>query len=312
MEPRFGHDFSKVRVHTDSKAAESAAAVNALAYTVGRDMVFATGQYAPASIAGKKVVAHELTHVVQQRKAGAAPFHPASATIITDPAYEREADIQSRLVGRGKAGHRGLDQSAPGTVPAQAIQLLENPTTTSPQARGANVGQQAQGNSDSAATDDEGKLCIRLYLPYISGGQVTWEGISQETLDKHVRLKSEDDLVLFKATANSTDTCDAVYFGPAYGRFILKIPDHCTVTFTSGFKSSACCNLFGAAAAKYRGKTVAPRRGTAEEFGIPNDWEPAKESGAKPVKPLEKPKGTPVEPVKSPEEPRGTPRPIIG
>jgi len=67
MEPRFGYDFSGVRVHSDSRAAESARSVNALAYTVGRDVVFGAGQYAPGTIAGKKLLAHELTHVVQQQ-----------------------------------------------------------------------------------------------------------------------------------------------------------------------------------------------------------------------------------------------------
>src|SRR6266849_1328450 len=66
MEPRFGHDFSGVRVHTDARATESARAVNALAYTVGRDMVFGTGQYAPETSEGRGLLAHELTHVVQQ------------------------------------------------------------------------------------------------------------------------------------------------------------------------------------------------------------------------------------------------------
>lgn len=66
MEPYFGHDFSKVRVHTDEKAAESARAVNALAYTVGNDIVFGPSQYAPGVVSGKRLLAHELTHVVQQ------------------------------------------------------------------------------------------------------------------------------------------------------------------------------------------------------------------------------------------------------
>ena len=66
MEPRFGYDFSGVRVHTDAKATESAQAVNALAYTVGQDVVFGAGQYAPDTSAGQKLMAHELTHVVQQ------------------------------------------------------------------------------------------------------------------------------------------------------------------------------------------------------------------------------------------------------
>lgn len=71
MEPRFGHDFSQVRIHTDARAAESAAAVNALAYTVGHAVVFGGGQYAPQSMNGQRLLAHELTHVVQQ---GATPL----------------------------------------------------------------------------------------------------------------------------------------------------------------------------------------------------------------------------------------------
>jgi len=63
---RFGHDFSKVRVHTDEKAAESARAVNALAYTVGRHVVFGSGQYATDTKTGQRLLAHEITHVVQQ------------------------------------------------------------------------------------------------------------------------------------------------------------------------------------------------------------------------------------------------------
>ena len=73
MEPRFGHDFSGVRVHTDAKAAESARAVNALAYTVGRNVVFGAGQYLPQTNAGQRLLAHELTHTVQQIKSESAP-----------------------------------------------------------------------------------------------------------------------------------------------------------------------------------------------------------------------------------------------
>lgn len=70
MEQRFGHDFSRVRVHTDKRAADSAAAVNALAYTVGSDLVFAEGQFAPETEPGKRLLAHELTHTLQQNETG--------------------------------------------------------------------------------------------------------------------------------------------------------------------------------------------------------------------------------------------------
>lgn len=66
FEPRFGHDFSQVRVHTDARAAEAARAVNARAFTVGKNVVFGAGQYTPGSKAGQKLLGHELTHVAQQ------------------------------------------------------------------------------------------------------------------------------------------------------------------------------------------------------------------------------------------------------
>lgn len=66
FEPRFGYNFSHVRIHTDSAAAETAEQLHALAYTVGSHVAFGPGQYAPDSPAGKKLLAHELTHVVQQ------------------------------------------------------------------------------------------------------------------------------------------------------------------------------------------------------------------------------------------------------
>ncbi|HWQ18539.1 MAG TPA: DUF4157 domain-containing protein [Methanotrichaceae archaeon] len=66
MESRFGRDFSRVKVHTDARAAESASAVNALAYTVGQNVVFRSGQYMPDTSRGQRLLAHELTHVAQQ------------------------------------------------------------------------------------------------------------------------------------------------------------------------------------------------------------------------------------------------------
>jgi hypothetical protein len=66
MEPRLGHDFGQVRVHADAKAAASARALNARAFTFGREIVFGAGQYAPQTAAGRRLLAHELAHVVQQ------------------------------------------------------------------------------------------------------------------------------------------------------------------------------------------------------------------------------------------------------
>ena len=67
MEPRFAFDFGHVRLHTGAQASEAAAAVGAQAFTVGQDIVFAAGQHAPATAAGRRLLAHELAHVAQQR-----------------------------------------------------------------------------------------------------------------------------------------------------------------------------------------------------------------------------------------------------
>lgn len=66
MESRFAHDFSRVRIHTDDRAAASARAVQAHAYTVGEDVVFARGRFEPSSEGGRQLIAHELAHVVEQ------------------------------------------------------------------------------------------------------------------------------------------------------------------------------------------------------------------------------------------------------
>jgi outer membrane protein OmpA-like peptidoglycan-associated protein len=95
MESRFGHDFSRVRVHTDAKAVESAQAVHAQAYTVGRDIVFSRGQYAPERPEGRRLLAHELAHTIQQASAQATTHvPPAGGLTVGSPAdsLERAAD----------------------------------------------------------------------------------------------------------------------------------------------------------------------------------------------------------------------------
>lgn len=95
FEPRFGHDFSKVRVHTDATAAESTQAVNAIAYTVGRDIVFDAGRYRPETKEGSTLLAHELTHVAQQGQASTSSLGDLNVA-PPDDALEREAEKSGR------------------------------------------------------------------------------------------------------------------------------------------------------------------------------------------------------------------------
>jgi hypothetical protein len=98
FESRLGSDFSGVRVHTDSRAAASARAVGARAYTVGRNVVFGAGQWAPRTERGRRLIAHELTHVVQQGKAG------RSAQLIQRAARPRRERVWGFWVNRRMCG----------------------------------------------------------------------------------------------------------------------------------------------------------------------------------------------------------------
>jgi hypothetical protein len=93
MEARLGHDFGDVRVHTGDKAHESAKSVGAHAYTVGSDIVFQRSAWDPGSPSGKITLAHELTHVVQQRSGPVDGTPMAGGIRVSDPAdrFEREA-----------------------------------------------------------------------------------------------------------------------------------------------------------------------------------------------------------------------------
>src|SRR5258708_8822667 len=105
MEQRFGHDFSGVSVHADARAAESARLVNALAYTVGRNVVFGAGQYIPGTFMGKRLLAHELTHTIQQSQGQLAGISMISAMRVNQPgdSYEQEADRTAQTVMNGES-----------------------------------------------------------------------------------------------------------------------------------------------------------------------------------------------------------------
>lgn len=92
FEPRFGHDFSSVRIHTNPNAADSASDINALAYTTGNNIVFNKNQFSPESDSGKKLLAHELTHVLQQDKTiHRKPNDPFGRPLGFVPTPEQEA-----------------------------------------------------------------------------------------------------------------------------------------------------------------------------------------------------------------------------
>jgi Domain of unknown function (DUF4157) len=109
FEPRFGHDFSRVRIHADGQAAESAQAVKALAYTLGPNIVFGLGRYLPGTPHGQHLLAHELAHVVQQSNMVLASRSALTIGPAESP-FEGEAD---RMADAALSGDRVRAESAP-------------------------------------------------------------------------------------------------------------------------------------------------------------------------------------------------------
>jgi hypothetical protein len=107
FESRFGHDFSMVRVHVAGEAADAARALQARAYTVGHDIVFGKGEYAPATSEGKRLLAHELTHVIQQQRS----HDPSSPTIQrqSTSSPERVAFEAAVRAGQWETAYRTLN-----------------------------------------------------------------------------------------------------------------------------------------------------------------------------------------------------------
>ncbi|HZQ82136.1 MAG TPA: DUF4157 domain-containing protein [Gaiellaceae bacterium] len=108
--PRFGADFSDVRIHTGSAAADAAQALHARAFTVGSHIVFGRDAYAPNTRRGRRLIAHELTHVVQQ--GASTPDGPLRAGSIGDR-FERQADAAARAVLRGDRATVAASTGAP-------------------------------------------------------------------------------------------------------------------------------------------------------------------------------------------------------
>ena len=118
MEPRFGHDFSRVRVHTNEQAAESASAINALAYTAGRDVVFGVKQYAPTTAQGQRLLAHELVHVMQQDGQPTQDSWFRPETVLGQESHNTDFKTMSSLLL-----HTGLK------APSRIIQRVPVPPT---------------------------------------------------------------------------------------------------------------------------------------------------------------------------------------
>jgi len=211
MEPRFGHDFSRVRVHTNQLAADSAREINALAYTVGQDVVFSAGQYAPYSLAGQKLLAHELTHVVQQSTDHqATPVHRSTAglTILNSDRQEQTADTAASRIAAGHSvrlspgGTRiGLQrQPSRGKISRQEIEQCIRKWEKEPE-------EMSRLAADQFVTDEMGDSYLDL----------KWAPVQCET-DDSCKVITENDGPVFDVTRNKETRRIGVGLNHAGGR----------------------------------------------------------------------------------------------
>jgi Domain of unknown function (DUF4157) len=153
MERRLGHDFSDVRVHTDSTADQSARSVSAQAYTVGNDVVFQRDKYDPTSAAGQTMLAHELTHVVQQRSGPVDGEDAPGGIKVSDPSdrFEREA---ARTAEAAMSGPAGGQLAAPGALASAGSVQRQDDEEVPEEAEGQPV---AQGSFVQREEDEQEK-----------------------------------------------------------------------------------------------------------------------------------------------------------
>lgn len=159
MEGVFGRDFSRVRVHTDAAAADSAHAVEASAYTVGNHIAFAPGQYAPGTAAGKRLLAHELTHVVQQSAATVS-----SADVERGLTFSEPADASEQIAERVSDGQ--MDARAVSPANATAVARLPQQKGAKPKPAQTKAPAERQLSADEAWLFAENRLVTELETRY--------------------------------------------------------------------------------------------------------------------------------------------------
>lgn len=222
MESHFGHDFSQVRVHTDTKAAESAQAIDALAYTVGRDIMFGVGQYAPATLAGKKLLAHELTHVVQQRGAD------HSNLILSDS--NGQSEQQARSAASAVMDGHGIAalQQTQVQVAREEATLGGGSAATPAGGRALAFGQvvhvEVRAGGEVEAMSHEYPIDVNGYIKIPPLGLVLANGLSQDQLATNLESALANGYIV-NPTVNVTLTSKIVAYGAliTYPRVHLRL-----------------------------------------------------------------------------------------
>jgi outer membrane protein OmpA-like peptidoglycan-associated protein len=217
FEPRFGEDFSQVRLHTDERAAQSAQGLGASAYTLGQDVVLGEGQYAPETVEGRQLLAHELAHVVQQSKG------------------ESDNMIQRRLIATGTWA--GIQSFLSLARPASGLQLVHDPAThqitANASIRAPHVSPTFQriltDIMDDPVNHAEVNFGSHQTAPTPGGGPATGVAIGlfpmpHDFTGSHVQLIDMDDILAVEAGAPGNGVADLAHELEENYRAHLMIP----------------------------------------------------------------------------------------
>ena len=154
MEPAFGADFSQARIHTGQQAGVAARDINASAFTVGQDIYFGEGQYQPDTKQGKHLLAHELTHTLQQAN-GRSALQPESLVSHPDDVLEREADSAAEAFSQNRLVSRQV--SPTGSAQVQRYSLEEFADDVGAVVDDIEAGAEAVGEAVVGAAEDVGE-----------------------------------------------------------------------------------------------------------------------------------------------------------
>lgn len=203
---RFGLDLSQIRVHADSRAAASARAVEARAYTVGRDIVFGRGQFAPESTAGRRLLAHEVAHTIQQGAHGAA--------------------LQRSGSGSGSSGSADVELGGGSAAATDPVYMCSKPLDTSP------LGSHAFFRTGAPGA---GNPTVSLQPIDSSLGADCWQGIPGRNYESD--LNAEGTCELTSMTVSCLDQELAAYpighyctLGPNSNTFVGHVAKQCGIS----------------------------------------------------------------------------------
>jgi len=210
FESQFHHDFGQVRVHTGELASQSAEAINALAYTSGQDVVFANGEFAPTTRSGQRLLAHELTHVLQQNAAGSAStagvFSPAVRPL---PAVSGSASRIFRSPDDKKTAKSSKDPACKGSpISIEAIVPKDIAPSLSPDFQTAQLG------AGGAEITVPAKITFLSQLELLDA-TLAWDcpgGKKGKEMATH-KIEWDSDQNPFTAMANSKSVTDAHSYG---------------------------------------------------------------------------------------------------